>query len=488
MKKISLWLILLLFLYGLTEAAAWMGYRVWFGENFSFSSMDEVRNKNMALLTMDVKQVKKSRVYLLHPYYGFIVNPNWIEEFRRESGNKGGGLLLIEDPVNAYGFFGDTPPIQPRNSQKLVVAITGGSVAAYAGAWGRKAFIEGLSQIPAFKDREIVLLNFGQAAYKQPQQMMVVSDILSQGGHIDLLINIDGFNEIALPRAHDAFGVGVSPFFPQLWKLTSETSFSRDSMLRLGRIALLQESRTKWTDYAGRVPWRYSIAAATVWRIMDNSLTKQKAALEKSLAVNAEVTTSGSVPTTADMRTSLGPPHYLKDARALYEASASLWARSSVLLNNMVASQGGLYVHVLQPNQYFPGSRPIGADDAKSTLNPTSPYKLEVERGYPYLRSAGQALLQSGIHFYDLTALFKDYPAPVYIDNCCHFSKEGNLKLVRSIIAHVSNAVSQNATPHPASIVDADYRPKTLRDLALQQEGYDDGSGAELKQPNPVSD
>lgn len=483
MKKISFWLILLLFLYCLMEATSWVGYRVLLGENFSFSNMDEARNKTMAILTMDIKQSGKSPVYLLHPYYGYIMNPNWIEEFRHESGTKDGGQLLIEDPMNAYGFFGDTPPIQPRNPKKLMVAITGGSVAAYAGAWGRKAFIEGLSHIPAFKDREIVLLNFGQAAYKQPQQIMVIGDILSQGGALDLLINIDGFNEIALPRGHDAFGLGVSPFFPQIWKLTSETNFSRDAMVHLGRIALLQENRTKWAKYAGSSPWRYSVTATTVWQIMDNSLAKQKAALEKNLGQSAETKASGSVPTTADMRTSLGPPHALKDARALYEASASLWARASVMLNNMVASQGGLYVHVLQPNQYFPGSRPIGADDAKIALNPMSFYKPEVERGYPYMRSAGQSLLQSGIHFYDLTALFKDYPAPVYVDNCCHFSKEGNIKLVQAIIAHVSDAVNQDATPHLASIVDADYRPKTLRDFALQPEGYDDGSGAELKQP-----
>lgn len=479
-KKLTFWLILLVFVYGLMEATAWVGYRVLFGETFSLARMDEIRQKVVATLAMDVKQSGKSPVYLLHPYYGYIMNPNWVDEYRRESRTKDGGQLLIEDPMNAFGFFGDVSPLQPRDPKKLVVALTGGSVAAYAGAWGREAFMDGLSKIPAFKGRKIVLLNLGSAAYKQPQQVMVVGDILTQGGHIDLLINLDGFNEIALPRGHDAFGLGVSPFFPQIWKLSSETSFSRDAMVRMGRIALLQENRAKWASYADRTPWRYSITAGTAWRLIDTSLSKQKSVLEQYLGKAQDAKVSGSVPITADLRTSLGPPHGLKDARALYEASASLWARGSVLLNNMVASQGGVYVHVLQPNQYFPGSRPVGADDAAKHSATT--YKPEVERGYPYLRSAGQALVQSGIPFYDLTALFKADPAPVYADNCCHFTREGNAKLVQAIIARVGDAMGRPRS-YPPSFPDPDYRANTLRSLALQPEGYSDGSGEELKQP-----
>jgi hypothetical protein len=487
MKKLSFWLILLVFLYGFTEAAAWVGYRVLFGERFSFSRLDEVREKTIATLAMDVKQAGKSPAKLLHPYYGFIPNPNWVNEYRRESRLKDGGQLIIDDPINSYGFIGATEPVQPRDPGTFVVAITGGSVAAYAAAWGRETLLDGLRRIPAIKGRKIVLLNLGAGAYKQPQQVMVIGDILSQGGQIDLLINLDGFNEIALPRGSDTFASGVSPYFPQNWKLLSETNYSRDSMVNLGHIAILQEDRARWVAWAARAPWRYSVTAATVWRIMDGISIKQQVALEQKLAQNTEAKLSGSVPTTADLRTSLGPPDNLKDARGLYEASASLWARASMLLNNMVAAQNGLYVHVLQPNQYFPGSRPIGADDPKLTLSPESTYKPEVERGYPYLRSAGQALVRSGIRFYDLTALFKDDPAPVYGDNCCHFTREGNTKLVRAIITRVAETVRKDPAPHAVSFITFDYRLETLRSLALQREGYSDGSGVALKRPPAAS-
>jgi hypothetical protein len=313
---------------------------------------------------------------------------------------------------------------------------------------------------------------------------MVVGDILSQGGHIDLLINLDGFNEIALPQAHDAFGSGVSPFFPQDWKQISETSFSRDSMERLGRIALIQQRRLRWANYASDTHLSYSVTASTLWWFADNYLAKQKNALEQDLGHGVEGNSSGVLPTTADLRTSLGPRVDYKDARALYEASASLWARSSVLLNNLVASQGGVYVHFLQPNQYFPGSKLMGPAEAKTALSSASAYKPEVERGYPYLRSAGQTLAQSsGIRFFDLSALFKDDPAPVYADNCCHFTKEGNAKLVHAIISRIADSLRKDAAPRAASIAEFDYSPKTLRAFALQPEGYADGGGVELKQP-----
>jgi hypothetical protein len=488
MKKFGFWLILLVFLYGLMESTAWVAYRILFGDNFSFSGIAEKQEKSLAALTIDAKQSGKLPLFLLHPYYGYIANPNWAAEYRRLHGTNYAGQFTVDDSTNAYGFFGDALPIQPRDPAKLVVAVTGGSVAAFAGSWGRDALVEGLGKIPAFKGRKIVLLDMAMAAYKQPQQLMVIGDILSQGGHIDLLINLDGFNEIALPQGHDAFGSGVSPFFPQDWKQISETSFSRDSMERLGRIALIQERRLRWANFARGTPFSYSVTASTLWWIVDNNLAKEKIALDQDLGHGIEGNSSGVLPTTTDLRTSLGPRVDLKDARALYEASASLWARSSVLLNNMVAGQGGVYVHFLQPNQYFPGSKPMGSVEAKVALSPASAYKPEVERGYPYLRSAGRTLAQSpGMRFFDLSALFRDDPAPVYADNCCHFTREGNAKLVQAIISRIGDAVRKDAAPHAASIVEFDYSPKTLRAFALHPEGYVDGSGVELKRPTPAT-
>jgi ATP-binding cassette subfamily B protein len=140
---------------------------------------------------METKEVGKAPVYLLHPYYGYTMNPNWIEEYRREVGNTDAGQLLIDDLINAYGFFGNTPPIQKYDPRKFIVGITGGSVAAYAGAWGRQKFINELKQIPIAQDREIVLLNFGQAVIFTVG--MTVAMVLSARGVINGTLTVGDF-------------------------------------------------------------------------------------------------------------------------------------------------------------------------------------------------------------------------------------------------------------------------------------------------------
>lgn len=271
MKKLAFWLILASFVYGLTETTAWLGYRIVLGEPFSFQRIAEIRQSALATVSPDATVSGEAPAYLMHPYYGYIMNPNWFAEFERKV-RISEPEKYISEPMNAWGFVGSRSPVRPSDPTKFVVAITGGSVAAYAGAWGRQEFIDGISRIAAAQGRTVELLNFGTSAYKQPQQVMVIGDILSQGGHIDLLINIDGFNEIALPRGDDAFGSGVSPFFPEPWRLITETKFSREDMLRLGRIALIQETRAKWANLASHAPLRYSIAASTVWRLADGNL------------------------------------------------------------------------------------------------------------------------------------------------------------------------------------------------------------------------
>ena len=479
MKKLGFWLILLAFLYGLIEATAWLGYRIVFGEPFSFGRVAQARQSVLAALAVDAQDTGKVPAYLVHPYYGHIMNPNWFEAFEREIRIRE-PEKYISEPMNAWGFVGSTSPILPASPARFIVAISGGSVAAYAGTWGRQAFVEGISKIAALKGRQVELLNFGTSAYKQPQQLMVMGDILAQGGHIDLLINIDGFNEIALPRGDDAFGSGVSPFFPQPWRVMTETSFSRDDMARLGRIALLAQSRASWANYTSAFGLRYSVTANTLWQLADSNFVAQKQALEQLLMQNPQAKQAGPVPTTADARSSLGPAHGLKDARELYRASAGLWARSSALLNNMIASQGGLYIHVLQPNLHFPGSRPPAAADARFN---TGLYRAEVEVGYPYLRSAGQTLLQSGVHFNDLTLLFKDDPGAIYTDTCCHFTLDGNAKLVKAIVERVTEVVGKNEAPHLVRFAEADYSAQHLRSLAVQPKDYHDGSGVALKRP-----
>ena len=95
-------------------------------------------------------------------------------------------------------------------------------------------------------------------------------------------------------------------------------------------------------------------------------------------------------------------------------------------MQQMLAARGARYVHVLQPNQYFT-TRPFAPGEAEVALAADSPFKPGAEQGYPALERvvASGALAEAGVTFVDGVHLFDAERAPVYIDNCCHYTRRG---------------------------------------------------------------
>jgi hypothetical protein len=129
-----------------------------------------------------------------------------------------------------------------------------------------------------------------------------------------------------------------------------------------------------------------------------------------------------------------GPRTEFATREDLFEHLASLWANSSLLLNRLCGDKAMRYYHFLQPNQYVPSSKPMGEEEKRVAINAEHPYRQGVERGYPLLILHGQELRKKGVSFFDLTAIFKDHPEPIYIDSCCHANQAG-LELMAQAIA-----------------------------------------------------
>jgi len=107
-----------------------------------------------------------------------------------------------------------------------------------------------------------------------------------------------------------------------------------------------------------------------------------------------------------------------------------------------VEARGGAYFHVLQPNQYFT-TRRFGSAEAAIAINNASPYKTSIEEGYPALMAAAPTLTDAGVAFVDATSVFDRLDAAVYMDDCCHYTLEGNRALADLIAASIL------ATPGP---------------------------------------
>jgi hypothetical protein len=119
-----------------------------------------------------------------------------------------------------------------------------------------------LERLDRFRGKEIVILSLATGGYKQPQQLMALTYLLALGAHFDLVINVDGFNEVALPAAENV-PQGYSPYYPRGWQL-QVGPLDMEQRKLVGRISYQRDRRAAWAKRFLEPPWRYSWLAAAV--------------------------------------------------------------------------------------------------------------------------------------------------------------------------------------------------------------------------------
>jgi hypothetical protein len=259
--------------------------------------------------------------------------------------------------------------------------------------------------------------------YKQPQQLMALNYALSLGETIDLAINLDGFNEVALPIAED-LREGIYPFYPRGWSARVAGAPSVDALRIIGRITLWKDERLRGTGLCAARPLAWSPTCHLLWTTLDRRLAWRVFEGQQALA-GLESRDNGFLARGAAFDELPRP----QVCRLLAEH----WARSSSLMFDLSRARGIRYVHFLQPNQYLPGSKPMSRKERLVAFAPAHPYKSAVENCYPSLIEAGKALAGHGVPFHDLTGLFVGHPEPLYEDACCHYNQEGKRLLAKTI-------------------------------------------------------
>lgn len=371
--------------------------------------------------------------HVLHPYLGFVQDPKRDTAARKWALNRQAGDFGF--PRNFHPLFSEP------SSQRVVVVVVGGSVARQIGYGGNRFLQEGIARIPRFEGREVWVLALGLGGYKQPQQLMTVNYFLALGMPIDILINIDGFNEVVLPATENV-SIGVNPFYPRGWTFRVEGMGPEDRRLR-GEITLLGGLRRQLARVFSRVPLRYSATGSLLWRLVDRVTVRAIRTRESDLL--AREAGGGSYQ-------GRGPAFRFSDQSELYEALADVWVRSSLQMHRLAGANGIEYYHFLQPNQYDEGSKRLTLEEQRRAWIDTAPAREPVMVGYPVLRARGKALRNAGVPFFDLTSTFRDVQATVYVDACCHYSERGIRIVVDLIVAAVAaGPQSSGETPGPAS-------------------------------------
>ena len=349
---------------------------------------------------------------VIHPYLGFVPDPG-----------QGPDQTTV----------GDAKQILQGSNTRLIVAVFGGSFAA-----GLCHFAGGeLRRVLARPGTEVHLLCMAVGGYKQPQQLLALAYLLALGAHLDILINVDGFNEVALPAVEN-IPQGVSPVYPRGWFWRVGNLNDPEALELLGGLFAVDRERSRWADVFSSWGLYRSTLLALVWEQWDRRLDVERRKIRDELNQH-KIQQAKSYAST-------GPTMTFADERSLYDYLGGVWKDSSLQMKLLCEANGIAYHHFLQPNQYVDGSKPMGSDERKVAIRPGHVYQRGVVHGYPVLIQEGKALRGAGVKFHDLTTVFADVRDPLYNDDCCHVSGVG----YRMIARVIGDAIRTDTPSRPA--------------------------------------
>jgi hypothetical protein len=358
----------------------------------------------------------------LHPYFGPTHRPGIPFDLPGELRTAQTDSAVA---TNNFGFPSRVNyPFTKTNDREFVIGIFGGSVGAFFCRIGAARLEQDLRKNPLFGDRELVTLCFSHEGYKQPQQLLVLSYFLSIGQPFDMVINIDGFNEVALGRINDQYGWDISmPSHEHLDALVNLINQGTLTPAKVESLARIVQYRRRLNEVAERSNRTHLAAVEFVLRHYHDLLRRRY----EEERVRFERLPSNPP---ANSAIHVTPKVKARSGDAVYEDIAANWRRSSMLMRHLLESHGATYIHVLQPNQYY-STRAFTNDEKKVTFNEGSPFKEGAARGYPFLEKSLDPGTLNGVHIFDAA------PGPVYVDDCCHYTVAGNQLLADFIAKEV---------------------------------------------------
>ncbi|MFY7802712.1 MAG: hypothetical protein ACOVQ7_04735 [Limnoraphis robusta] len=377
----------------------------------------------------------ESIVERLHPFFGFVQKPG--PDFR--PGFK----------YNNYGFI--TPydyPFEKTNENQIIVGVFGGSVASnYSIYEVRNGLLEKIfRQIPQYKNKEIIILSLAIGGYKQPQQLLILNYMLARGQKFDLIINIDGFNEVALSSLNNERQLDLA--MPSPAHIEPLTGLANNSLSDKALKTLLEikENKEELGEGLERLQDCQLASCNAVMSVYVETLVKNyRENLQKFERYRNR-------PLDDDQESVVffyNQDEVLPDA-VFFEQVADYWAKTSILMHQVAAANNIPYFHFFQPNQYWQTNRKFSEAEKKIALNEVSPYKKGVTIGYPLLLERIDELKANNVNIFNAVNIFDQISEPVYKDNCCHYNAKGeeifSTYIGRSIVETLTGKPFENQT------------------------------------------
>lgn len=354
-----------------------------------------------AATTQPAPEEEDDPEYRLHAYYGF---------------DYGGA-----DDINgreAAAF--DTP----NAGKRIDILILGGSVAAGFAKDAHRLLEQELSAFPEWGGRKVKVQNAARGGFRQPQLLHLLEYLLAVGYEPDIVIEIDGFNEVALGLQNAR--AGVHPVMPSVshWRhLASTETLGSRAIDAIATVRNEQNGAQRLFERAdGFGLFHSAIATRIVQTKLEQSYARYAAAASAYEQDRANPNQRSYL---------IGPPFDRADDNAL-EISARLWFEGSFQMDAICRAWGIRYVHFLQPTLHDEGSKPTTQTERTKGAEPQE-WATGAKLGYPKLRARGAELVARGVEFHDLSRAFADVSEDLYYD-VCHFAPVGNRMLAEPVI------------------------------------------------------
>ena len=404
---------------GLLELLSWQGL-FWFGKSMNFY---DLRRIQQAIAVNGLSEGDDAEA--IHPYLGWVLTPGV---------NPGSFMGGRQVPVNHLGFVDDGTSIYRKSDRQVIVGVCGGSVAQQMSLHGEKAFRTRLESAPEFRGREIRFVRLALSGYKQPQHLMALNFLMSLGAEFDVLINIDGYNEVALSTAENDRGK-VFAAYPRSWDARLQDVVDPRVTSMSYRLLQNRATRYEWANWITTSWFRSTWTANLIWQVREKWLERDQTDLAFELRKHSEQ--SGR----AFGR--CGPAQIYDNEAEMYQHITGLWSESSRLMHHICHARGIRYLHFLQPNQYHSGSKPLSEEERTKYVAEDQEYGNAIARGYPKLIVAGEKLRSDGVGFHDLTQLFAKEMETIYCDYFCHYNQRGNDLLATTVADRVIDSIRQ---------------------------------------------
>jgi len=343
----------------------------------------------------------------LHPYLGFI---------------PAGGTL------RSTPAFAGPALVSAGGDATFNVVVTGGSVAAnFLAEMAADLEVRLAERFRArLGHKHVRVYGLAAGGWHQPQQALALTWYRTLGAHIDLVINLDGFNEVVFPPAQVLRGYALE--LPRAWPKLTDGLLDASARDAVAQVAIADRARTDWARITQAPVLAWSSAVALLWKLVDRPL---RSSLNDAL-------------TAAERSKNLAPfQRGFADASGLEPAdrAVEIWASSSRTMDLLQRAAGGAYLHVLQPNQYVDGSKELSDAERRYAYQPDSyPSKL-ARSGYPKLQAAGARLAADGVAFVDATDVYAETKDTIYVDSCCHVNALGNRLLLDRIVGSLDESL-----------------------------------------------